>query len=69
MNQDLLKEDRDYFLSLTWTFRKWIASPALKDKSVGGGTRLFNGQNYDNIFLNILKMDGHMVIVKYVNPI
>ncbi len=57
MNQDLLKEDRDYFLTLTWTFRKWIASPALKDKSVGGGTRLFTGQNYDNRFFEYIE-DG-----------
>ena len=57
MNQDIFNVDRDYFLTLNWTFRRWTASPALKDKSVGGNTTLFTGQKYDNRYTEYIE-DG-----------
>lgn len=45
INLEVFKEDIDHFKTLNWAFSKWIATPAIKDKS--GGTTKFVGQQFN----------------------
>lgn len=56
MDKDVFNEDIEYFSTISWTFKRWKAIPALKDKS-GGNTSLFIGQKYDPKYIEFIE-DG-----------